>query len=129
MVGKIPVTGLFDIVTAGDHMDCSASLGQLIERGELPGGKCWGHKAWAMRQEELEPVRHGRGVGTDEKSVWCERKIPDEYAVKPGFLVNACGLGNHVGIEDGTRWRDQLRRDAGRDPSNHFNWHNGYLEQ
>ena len=123
MIGPVAVLGLLDVAAAGDDVHRQTAIAQLVQSRQLAGSDRRRHEPWAVRQEETQPLGHRRGARPNQEPVWRIREIADQHAVEAGPLVNARRLGNHVGIERRSGWRDQLRRDPGRDPADHLHRH------
>ena len=104
VVSEIAVARLLDSAAAGDDVHSRAPASELIEGGELARRHGGGDKARPVRQQKLQPVGDGGGMGADQEAVGSGGKVADEHAVKPRRFVNARRFGDHLRVEGRTGW-------------------------
>jgi hypothetical protein len=90
MVQPIAITLLLSVVPTRDDMQGDTATRQVIQGGSRPGGKCRGHKARAVGNEESQTLSRRRSISSYGETFGCCGGVPDQHCVKVRLFV---GLG------------------------------------
>jgi hypothetical protein len=106
LLGPVAIARKVGIATAGDDVEGHATTAEVIEADGCAGGHSGGQEPGAMRDQHVQILGVGGGMGGHQPAIGPGGVIADEDAVESGFLVRLRELLDEVAVDDAL---DRLR--------------------